>query len=655
MWNGRDVGLRNQASILSQIRNISRGNRLSEFEKREIECKINKDLCGNDDTSSISEDEVDFVVKESECQDDIVGSADRSVESLMNIGFDDSNAEFHPKVVIRKLDTFVKGTEIRVVNEEERIILQRLRNIFDSPETVVIPSLKNKDKLSVEKEVSLVNGLLHNIEIDDVNVSSVNKLLYAGSLVVCERLGVVKSKKNDTQNTKPWWQRRLESSILRWRKDLSRINELRKGIKLKEKVMRDLEKKYKLLERGWRSVTTFLENKVRSASTKIQNFIKHKETYRQNRLFSTNQKTLYKQFSGKKIDSSEEPNKDEVKQFWSDIWSKEGNFNDEANWVGDFQKYVEELEVEQMEDITISSEDVITRIRKMANWKAPGPDGIQGFWFKKLLSVHCYLVEALGKCLSSGEVPEWMVKGRTVLIQKDPSKGSVASNYRPITCLPLMWKLLTGILACKLYTHLENNSLLPEEQKGCRKGSKGTKDQLLIDKAVLRDAKRRHRFLSMAWIDYRKVYDLVPHSWLLAILEHTKVAGNLGLLIKKSMDNWRTELMFNGQPLCQIDINRGLFQGDSLSPILFVLAMIPLSFLLKREKYGYKMNNHGIVINHLFFMDDLKLYGKTDAELNSLLDIVHNFSQDIDMKFGFDKCASLSIEAGKRKTSTGIS
>ena len=50
MWNGRDVGLRNQASILSQIRNISRGNRLSEFEKREIEYKINKDLCGNDDT-----------------------------------------------------------------------------------------------------------------------------------------------------------------------------------------------------------------------------------------------------------------------------------------------------------------------------------------------------------------------------------------------------------------------------------------------------------------------------------------------------------------------------------------------------------------------------------------------------------------------------
>ena len=43
-------------------------------------------------------------------------------------------------------------------------------------------------------------------------------------------------------------------------------------------------------------------------------------------------------------------------------------------------------------------------------------------------------------------MPESMVKGRTVLIQKDPANGTVASNYRPIACLPLMWKLLTGVL-----------------------------------------------------------------------------------------------------------------------------------------------------------------------------------------------------------------
>ena len=89
-----------------------------------------------------------------------------------------------------------------------------------------------------------------------------------------------------------------------------------------------------------------------------------------------------------------------------------------------------------------------------------------------------------------------MVRGRTVLIQKDPAKGVQASNYRPITCLPMMWKLLTGIMGEKLYHHLEKKRLLKDEQKGCRK-----KYQLLIDKAILKNGRRRLTNLSMAWID----------------------------------------------------------------------------------------------------------------------------------------------------------
>ena len=61
--------------------------------------------------------------------------------------------------------------------------------------------------------------------------------------------------------------------------------------------------------------------------------------------------------------------------------------------------------------------------------------------------------------------PSWMTYGRTVLCQKDPGKGNAVENYRPITCLPLMWKLLTGIIAEELYTYLERENLLPEEQK----------------------------------------------------------------------------------------------------------------------------------------------------------------------------------------------
>ena len=65
-------------------------------------------------------------------------------------------------------------------------------------------------------------------------------------------------------------------------------------------------------------------------------------------------------------------------------------------------------------------------IRKMTNWKAPGPDGVQGFWFKKFTSVHKSIVEGLQECLVIGEVPKWMTIVRTSLFMKDPAKGHVA-------------------------------------------------------------------------------------------------------------------------------------------------------------------------------------------------------------------------------------
>ena len=95
----------------------------------------------------------------------------------------------------------------------------------------------------------------------------------------------------------------------------------------------------------------------------------------------------------------------------------------------------------------------------MPNWKAPVPDGVQGFWLKNFTSMHTYLTQYLAHCLE-GDTPEWMTKGRTVLIQKDKSKGIESSNYRPITCLPLVWKLLTGLITDEVYDFLETEKLL---------------------------------------------------------------------------------------------------------------------------------------------------------------------------------------------------
>ena len=125
------------------------------------------------------------------------------------------------------------------------------------------------------------------------------------------------------------------------------------------------------------------------------------------------------------------------------------------------------------ERVTISVEKIRKQCRKIPNWKAPGRDSVQGYWIKNLSSLHKRVSSQMNRILmGEDDLPEWMTHGRTVLCQKDPRKGNTADNYRPITCLPLMWKLLTGVIAEEMYNYLEREKILPEEQKGCRRGSR---------------------------------------------------------------------------------------------------------------------------------------------------------------------------------------
>ena len=123
-------------------------------------------------------------------------------------------------------------------------------------------------------------------------------------------------------------------------------------------------------------------------------------------------------------------------------------------------------------EVNITREKILKILDRVPNWKAPGSDGVQGFWLKNFKSMDQYVQKYFAECLK-GQTPTWMKKGRTVLMQKDKSKGKDASNYRPITCLPLCWKLSTALLSDEIYLFLEENQFLPEEQKGVEGRAEG--------------------------------------------------------------------------------------------------------------------------------------------------------------------------------------
>ena len=146
----------------------------------------------------------------------------------------------------------------------------------------------------------------------------------------------------------------------------------------------------------------------------------------------------------------------------------------------------------------------------------------------------------------------------------------------------------------------------------------------------------------MVWIDYRKTYDFVPRSWILECLDMLGIANNVRRFLEKSMKKWKLLLTSNGSDLYKIDVNRGIFQGDSHWPLLFLICMIPLSLFLRKVNASFEWGRKEFKLNHLLFMDDLKLFGKSDDQIDSPTQTVFTFSEDIGMEFGQKKCGVVS-------------
>ena len=88
----------------------------------------------------------------------------------------------------------------------------------------------------------------------------------------------------------------------------------------------------------------------------------------------------------------------------------------------------------------------------------------------------------------------------------------------------------------------------------------------------------------MAWKDSKKAYDTVLHSWIIECLDLFAIAENIKSLLVNSMEKWKVILCSGNSELGELEIKQGIFQGDALSPLVFALAMIPLSLILRKQR-----------------------------------------------------------------------
>ena len=112
---------------------------------------------------------------------------------------------------------------------------------------------------------------------------------------------------------------------------------------------------------------------------------------------------------------------------------------------------------------------------------------------------------------------------------------------------------------------------------------------------------------------------MVPHAWIIKVLKLICGASNVIALPKSTMIDWKTELISGDINLGEVNVKRSISQGASLSPLLFVISVIPLTLVLRQMKQGYSFQKGKSKLNHLLFMGNLRLYGSNQNETDSLV------------------------------------
>ena len=157
----------------------------------------------------------------------------------------------------------------------------------------------------------------------------------------------------------------------------------------------------------------------------------------------------------------------------------------------------------EWKDLTV--EELRVNMTRAANWKSPEPERFPNFWIKQFKSLHKPMAEAYSENIKDPkQTPDWLVEVATNLLPKKEE-----------TCLPTTFKSLASVITDRLYSHLEKEAIMTPEQRRGKKDCYGCKVQLMINNAILENCKKRKKNLSTAWIDYKKAFDSVSHSWIL--------------------------------------------------------------------------------------------------------------------------------------------
>ncbi|MCH84503.1 LINE-1 reverse transcriptase like, partial [Trifolium medium] len=295
---------------------------------------------------------------------------------------------------------------------------------------------------------------------------------------------------------------------------------------------------------------------------------------------------------------------------------------------------------------TFSLEEIEDVVKNSDGNKCPGPDGFNYAFLKKfwdLLKDDFRIM--FDQFHGNSCLPKSFLSYFVTLVPKVNSPANM-SDFRPISLLGCLYKLIAKVLAKRLAKVID--SVIAPNQSAFIKG-RNLVDGVLVVNEVVELAKKSKRECLIFKVDFEKAYDSVDWGFLEYMLQRCGFCEKWIGWIRVCVFAGNLSVLVNGSPTSEINIQRGLKQGDHLAPFLFLLVVEGFSGVMRKAVAlnlfkGFSVGSNPLVISHLQYADDTLCIGEATVEnLWSLKAILRGFEMASGLKVNFWKSALIGV------------